>query len=371
MFEPRFPAWRWPLAAVLGLVSVLGAAQTQPSSDSPVPSTRTSIPAGEWDALMRPLPEPERKAEPPATARPDDLKALIEAERQTQVEQLVRRADQFRAFRQNHPDDKNAQEARRQEGLLLLQAAFSGEPTQVARRRQLVADVLADTSLPAEDRFEVAAYAGNLTVEQGTFASPADRLAAFERVARDLVARFPEVPAGYESLLAIAKAEPDDRAKALLSDLAKMPAPAAVKAQAAEWLARYALVGSSVANLAESTLGAGSPIPRKGGHPTVIYTWSVDHTWSVEWVKRLAADQADNIAFIGVNLDPAADPAHVRELAVSLPGEQIAAEARAAFAKALLLDEVPLVYLADRSGRLQTVTAQNQSWDNLLSPAAR
>ena len=202
MFEPRFPAWRWPLAAVLGLVSVLGAAQTQPSSDSPVPSTRTSIPAGEWDALMRPLPEPERKAEPPATARPDDLKALVEAERQTQVEQLVRRADQFRAFRQNYPDDKNAQEARRQEGLLLLQAAFSGEQTQVARRRQLVADVLADTSLPAEDRFEVAAYAGNLTVEQGTFASPADRLAAFERVARDLVARFPEVPAGYEVELA-------------------------------------------------------------------------------------------------------------------------------------------------------------------------
>ena len=75
--------------------------------------------------------------------------------------------------------------------------------------------------------------------------------------------------------------------------------------------------------------------------------------------------------FIGVNLDSAADPAHVRELAASLPGEQIAAEARAAFAKALLLDEVPLVYLADRSGRLQTVTAQNQSWDNLLSPAAR
>jgi hypothetical protein len=377
MIEKRLRPRHWLPVAVLGLVPAFCAAQTESSPRNPsLPAAApTTVPDQEWNALIHPEPEAAPAASLPAAAGATktagaDSAAALETDRQQETARLVHRADQFRAFRQKYPDDKNARQAKRQEGLLLLQAAFGGERSQGARRRQLVTELLADRNLTAAERFEVAAYAGNLTVEQRTFAASADRLAAFEEVARELAARFPDVPAGYESLLAIAKAESGDQAKALLSDLAKMPAPAPIKAQAAHWLARYALVGSSIGSLTASALGANHPIPPD--RPTIIYTWSADNAWSMELAKRLASDsQAKGVTFIGVNLDADVNPARVRELAAALPGEQIAAEARAAFASALLLDEMPLVYLADRSGRLQTVTAQNQPLDRQLSASTQ
>jgi hypothetical protein len=326
----------------------------------------------EWQTLSQ---LPSRKAER-ASARPATIEAAkVQAEqtRHTEITRLVDRADQFKDFQRKHPKNGKAREAKRQETILLLQAGFHGDQAQLARRKQLAGEIRADRNFTPAERLEVAGYADNLEVVAQQIAVPDDLTAALEKVARQLVAECPGVPAGYESLLNLAKNSSPERAKVLFGDLLEMPAPDAVKLQAAHWLDRYALVGRPLADLVKSAMGADKRLERTKEQIVVIYAWSVDDNPSIELAKQVGSIRMPGLTFFGVNLDESANLGRAQDIATLLPGEQLilGKGATGALATALLLDETPLLYVTDRKGVLLTVSAHNRPSRAIIDASIR
>src|SRR5690606_30315039 len=114
-------------------------------------------------------------------------------------------------------------EAKTREARALLQAALLGEASQSSRLQNLVADVRSDVRVEDSARYEIAIGLENLAVERNSGLTPADRIDEYERIARSLQQDYPGVTAGYASLLAIAKAQPETKGVVLARELVSMP----------------------------------------------------------------------------------------------------------------------------------------------------
>jgi len=327
----------------------------------------------EWQALSRPVVVQRAERVSASQASLGEAKAQAEQPRRETVSQLIDQADRYRDFHRKHPKSGKVREARRQEAVLLLQAGFRGDKEQAARRRQLVGEIRADHNFAPAVRLEVAGYADNLDVIAQNIAIPAELTAALEKTTRQLVAEFPDAPAGYESLLNLAKDSTPDRAKAIFGDLMEMPAPEAVKLEAADWLERYALVGRPLADLAKPALGSDLRLERARGGIIVIYAWSVGDNTSVELAKQIGSIQMPGLTLFGVNLDEPAAGQQAKEMAALLPGEQLVLGkgTDTALAKVLLLNETPLIYVTDRRGGIFTVSAQNNPSRAIIDASLR
>jgi hypothetical protein len=295
----------------------------------------------------------------PATASP----AAVAHARNQAAAQLVADADNLKAFYSKYPDHLQAHEAKRLEALSLIFAWRLGDSTQETRRRQLVSEVRRDPALPAAKRGEVAAYADNVEVLMRASLSPTGRLAAFESVVRALVAEFPTVPDGYESLVQIAKASSDDKTQSIAREVIAMPsAPASAKAEAKALLDRYALVGKSVAELAKPILGSNNAVDRAAGHPLVIYSWGTFSPASIVLGKKVLAQIPSDAAVLGVCLDQRdVAPAKARAGLEKLPGDQVFdwLGRKGELAERLSLTEPGLVYVVDGKGLVRSVSAQH------------
>lgn len=327
----------------------------------------------EWQSLSLPAAErkPQRISASQATS--GEAKAQAEQFRHETARQLLERADRYRDFHQKHPKSEKVKEARRQEAVLLLQAGFRGDKEQVTRRRQLAGAIRADHSFTPAERLEVAGYADNLDVMARNIATPAELTAALEKTTRQLVAEFPDVPAGYESLLNLAKDSMPDRARAIFGDLLELPAPEAVKLEAADWLERFALVGRPLVDLARPALGSDPRLESARGEIIVIYAWSVGDNTSVELAKQIGSIQMPGLTLFGVNLDEPAAEQQAKQMASLLPGEQLVLGqgAHTALSKGLLLTETPLIYVTDRNGGIINVLAQNNPSRAIIDASLR
>ncbi len=161
-----------------------------------------------------------------------------ERARQERVQRHLDEADRLRADRLADPDKPGAKESGKLEALNLLYAAWLGDTTQDERRGELVEAVRRDEDIPVVERSKVAAYAGNLVVLRQKHLGRDDRLAAYEKVVRSLIAEFPTVAVGYESLWRIAQARSPETARVVAGELADEPAaPEFVRDEARELLA--------------------------------------------------------------------------------------------------------------------------------------
>ena len=274
------------------------------------------------------------------------------------MSRLVSDAELFRAFRERFPNSGERGEAKRQEALLLIQAWQLGDTANASRRTELVREIRRDTSLATALRAHVAALADNVAVALRAELSPTERVAAYENTVRSLIAEFPAHPAGYESLLQIARASPPERAIVIAQDLAVMPAPAQVTGAATLLLERHSLVGRPIAPMVEPILGADNPVARAAGRSLLIYTWSSKSDLSQQAIRDAAKKLPAAVALVGLCLDER-DLTKARQRAVTLPGEQLYdwLGARGEVAERLQLTEVGLIYVAGPDGNIASVTA--------------
>ncbi len=346
-------------AFIVALTSPWCAAQNKPAADS------ADV---EWMALTKPVAAARKTLAPVVATKSgiaDEAKPRSEAARlkekdlqkEKDIEPLVQRADQYRQFRLKHPQHPKAKEAKCEEAVALLQAGFRGDAAQEVQRGQLVAEIRADKSISAAQRSRVTAYAENLKIMRRKEMPAADRLNEYERVARALVAEFPEVAEGYESLFGIACSRSDEAGLKVAKELQGTAAPEAVKHQARLLIERHSLIGKPVAALTAALpeLRARLEQEREKGRAIILYTWSMRNPSSLALAKRLGGEASRQAAHIGLNLDNDVVAAKACATEASVQGEQYY-EAQPV-AGVLTMQAPGLVFVIDKKGVITSVSA--------------
>lgn len=271
-------------------------------------------------------------------------------------------ADQLHQFYTTFPTDPNAAEARRKEAYALVYAVQLGDTADRSRRDQVVNAVRRDPALPEAEREQVAALADNVDAAAKNVASRAERLLAFEQVARGLQMEFPDVTAPVESLVQLAKASGDDRAAIIAKDVLGMSTPDTLKTQAQIVINRLGLKGEKIADVAGNALGSNNPIRQALGHPVAIYSWSSAVPASLALGKRIAAVAPAGTEVVGVCLD-LGDLKAAKAIAgqAQPPGDQIYDPYgyTGHLAGRLRLTEPGWVYVVDAKGLIASVSAQH------------
>lgn len=301
-----------------------------------------------------------------ATRQPNKSEPQADAKirRQAAVDRYRQLAEQIREFEEKYPGHPMTTQAKRQEALTLLHAAFLGDETDNHRRDQLVAELRADASLTQAERCEVAAYAENLAVTRARLPHW-QKLDAHEKVARRMIAEFPQVPTSYESLLSVAKARSDDSAVKVARELlALADAPKHVKADAEAVLVRVGLRGLRLAEILSTEPKASALLTQRGSQRVVLYTWATWSPGSIAMAKRLAAEIPSNVILIGLNLDTGSATAQARAQEEGLAGDHLYdPQGRAgAVAKMLGCNSTGLILVTDQSGRVTSISAQ-RGWN--------
>lgn len=277
--------------------------------------------------------------------------------REQRSQAFISQADQLKAFYTSYPSHPSAKEAKRLEALSLNHAAFNGDTAHESRRLQMIDEVRKDATIPARSRFEMVAWSYQVAISRLNLAPGSGRLAAQENASRQLIAEFPTVPDGYESLLAVARDIGPVQGPLILNDLVRMPLMGEIGMEARVLSGRYALVGKSFAPILAGTAGAALAEAVRG-KAVIVYAWSSTNAASWMAAKRLAR-LAPRASLIGINLDTNAEEARRTAQKERLPGEQwIDGRGRANAGVVLLqLNSAPLVYLVDSAGIIRDVNA--------------
>lgn len=279
-------------------------------------------------------------------------------------------ADEAKGFRDSFPDDGNVKVAKVIEAKSLLKLAFLGENSRSARTNALVTDIEKDTALPASVRYEVVALAEHILLRQ-TAKNPREGRVAHETSARYLIKEFPTEAGGYLTLLSAADAS-SSKAKvmAVAQEIEKSSAPFAAKGAARVTANRYALIGKSLADVANTALGRGNFFEAARKRKTILYTWASWSPNSIAYAKSAFAKLPKDVLVIGYNLDRDTDTAKRTAKTEKLPGEQYYDENSVGSKLSLLLsiNAAPMVYVTDDNGVITEVAAQRQDLDALLTP---
>jgi hypothetical protein len=291
------------------------------------------------------------------TLPPSSGNGAAKPTRAEQSRNFISQADQLKAFYTAYPSHPSAKEAKRLETLALSHAALAGDTSQESRRLQLIETVRRDEALPPLSRFEAVAWSRQVEVSRQSLATDAARLSAQEAATRQMIAEFPNLPEGYESLLAVARDAGPVRGPAILNDLRQMPTTGQVQMEVQTLLDRYALVGAALGPMLMKTGFAGLA-QRTQGKAIILYAWSYNNPASIAAAKRLAK-LAPRAAVIGVNLDPNAEEARRAASEKRLPGDQWADGNGPGNPIAVLLkmNRAPLVYLVDQAGAIRDINA--------------
>lgn len=352
-----------------------GASQAPEAGEDPTTDREApAVPMDPADAAWRAL--ETRGQQSRAATSPGNRQAMTAAEvenmRRAAVDRLHDEADRWHDFEQKYPDHPLAGKARRQEVLTLLRAAFLGDDTTRTRREQLVEKVHGDSALSPAERCEVAAFAENLEVMKAHLPRP-ENLDAHERVARRMIAEFPEVPVSYESLFSIAKARSDESAERVAREMLAFPAaPPQVQADARAVLVRSALRNRRLAAVLADEPEAGAMLQRHAHRSIVLYSWASWSPRSIAIARRLSAEAPSGVALVGLNLDADPPSARTRAHDEGLAGDQLydLHGRDGAIARKLGCNTAGLVLVTDPAGLVIAISAQ-RDLDAMLAALPR
>lgn len=235
---------------------------------------------------------------------------------------------------------------------------MAGDETQKNRREQLVAEVRKDPVIPAAHRAEVVGLAENIAIGKRRNLPSDKRLEEYEKVARSLIAEFPDLPELYEALVHIAADSAPERAITLAQELVEGGAPDSVRTRARRLLERYALRGRLLAEIVGADLEQAGVASGPWENGLAIYTWSASNPHSISIVKQLLSALPEECLVVGVSLDEDLSNVAASAEAAQLPGIQLEAANRIIVANELILDGLGMVYLCDKEGVIRRVTAQ-------------
>lgn len=337
---------------ILG-IAVIVTAGLHAQTNSPNASQR-------WQALQ------ERRI--PALAKKPARKAPKTAQEQAQerlelVAHYSSLAVAAKSFRENFPEDANGKAALVIEADSLLKAAFLGENTRAAYTDSLVNEVLRDTAIPAQARYSIVAFSDHLQRRKNVRSSGDARIAD-EASARYLIKEFPAEEGGYLKLLNNADASGDRaRIDSVVQEIEVSPAPFSAKGAAHVIAKRHALIGKSLADVANTALGRDNFFEAARSRKTLLYTWATWSPGSIELAKNVLSKVGGDVLVIGYNLDSDVETAKEVARKEKLPGTHYYDSAgMGSFLTLLLsLNGAPLVYMTDGNGVITDVSAQRRN----------
>lgn len=317
-------------------------------------ASNADSPEREWADVKALLVSPRKE---PDTQRQDPQSR--EKDRRDRIDRLLHAADAAKAFAEAHPEHAKATEAKQLEAKSLLRAAMAGDSSRVDRAKALIAEIRRDARLPAKERVEVVALSEFVRIRPLS-TNRVQFEAEHEKTARALIAEFPSESAGYQALLQFGiNTDNPSKLIALAKEIVASPtAPAEAKIAAEQVVARHALVGKSLANLASEATVEATPFELARGRPAIVYTWTSDSRSSHSLAKTLASLAGRDVLLIGVNLDTDRAAAESVAAAEKLPGSLYydAAGADGVLARSLFLTHAPLAYVTNASGILCEVS---------------
>lgn len=291
-------------------------------------------------------------------------------ERSELVAHYAALAQQAQHFTLAYPDHAKANIAKVIEAKSLLKLAFLGDSSRSARADLLVTQIENDTSLPDRLRFEVIALSEHILLRQ-TAKNPSEARAAHETSARHLIKEFPHEVGGYLTLLSSVDASGDTvRVLAVAQEIEESPAPFAAKGAARVVATRYALIGKSLADVANTALGRQNFFEAARNRRVLLYTWATWSPGSVEFAKNVLGKIKDDVLVIGYNLDRDVEAAKAMARKEKLPGAHYYDSAGPGSWLTLLLslNTAPLVYLTDQNGVITDVSAQRKNVLAVVNP---
>lgn len=203
-----------------------------------------------------------------------------------------------------------------------------GNDAVMPRAEAVVAEVVADGSLPIDERFGAAAQL-EMVRQRSHFGNPADlkreRVASARRLMRD----FPNHPGGYMALLSAAESESDSAtALNMTRELGRPDVPASVRKNALRLEKRLTLPGREIEPVLGDILGSGTKWIEQNDQFTVLYTWSDTSPGSWLQAKELMILAPEKVNFYGLftgDDESAIESISARE---EMPGTQLTGEAR-------------------------------------------
>lgn len=323
-------------------------------------AAQTSISAGTstWQTLKANLPSLAGRLQGP---NPSQAKVWLGA------------ADAAKSFAAAHPGTADAAQAKGFEALYLIRAAEAGDTTESNALSDLVTSIRGDTSVPEHLRFVVASLDSQLAIEKTPKLTHAQRLAAYEKSARQMIAAFPAEPAPYRALVNLARDAVDESAGAALAqEVASMTgAPAEVRARARELVLRNALLGKAVDLSYLDPTGAKHTLSENKNQPVAIYTWTSNAAGSIALAGELGGKVQKNTVVIGLSLDANIGASQATATAKKLPGKLVyALKGAMTLAQGLHVTGPGEVFLIDSNGILRSDRAQMDLADQLKSVEA-
>ncbi len=251
-----------------------------------------------------------------------------------------------------------ASKATHEETLSLLTALEKGQSADRSRLSALVEEVRQDPNLSEHDRFVIASRVGGLDIKETPGLTRATRFAAYEELAKTLMAEFPDQVEPYESLLALANDHDDSvKGEQLARQLLSSVAPASVKNGAQRLLNRKAMVDNPIDLSLQDSEGVTLNLSELQGKVVVLYAWTALGENSHLWVSRLLEKGGENVVFVGLNLDADTQAAQTKINCLAPGSLQLydPGGLNGALASQLNLGRVPSVYLIDHSGIVRAV----------------
>lgn len=256
---------------------------------------------------------------------PEKASAVSAVQRQDRGTRLIAEADQIAQQLRANPHRPEAAELRAREARLRVLGALLDDrhPSSHGHAVALANAVLKDARQPAAARSELARLLAMLERKGTHFADRAAWLEARERAARQLGADFPELPAAFDELLAVADVSDRARALRIAREIAASTAPASIKSRAQDILWRQSAIGGAVSELLANVPGGAAMLTQVDGKLTLFYTWSPDDERSVDLALALAQGAPPAAVLIGINTSPRVGEALQRAQEDGLPGEQL------------------------------------------------
>lgn len=269
-------------------------------------------------------------------------------------------ANDAKSFRDAYKDHSKSARARLLEATSLLKAQMLGAQGHEERASILVEALKGDVSLSRDERYAMLMMAEYLLV-RSVARNSTDAPFARKESARYLILEFPEQAGGYLSLLQVADAtEEATKVRFVADEIRASPAPFAAKAQAEILVERYALIGKSLADVANTALGRDNFFEKCRNRRVLLYTWSRESKHSMRYAREMVERAAPGVLVVGYNLDRDIAAAKAAAAAQKLPGHQYYNEGGIGSQLALLLklNATPLVYLTDAHGIIRDVNGQ-------------
>lgn len=310
-----------------------------------------------WSDLLRDseLPQPP---EAWRAARPSQEE--LEAFEAKEGERLAKAATQANDFQKRFPKDPRVKEASSKEHELLDVAAQLGNTNVLARLEALEAAKLRDSTIPEDERFQIAARGVNRRAMDKLRQGRAAAFAELENGARALLKQFPNRLESYEMLQMVAfESEPEKAAK-LAKEILESDAPDQVK-DAMKPLLR---LGKPVPIKFTAVDGREVDMEKLRGKVVLVDCWA---TWCGPCVQELPNVRAayerlhpKGFEIVGISFDreKSALLSFVKKEKMTWPQYFDGKHWDNDFGKLFGIQGIPAMWLVDKKGILRDVNAR-------------